>query len=189
MIQEASDMYVEKTNNKSCSCNGALKCGGYCEECQLGLQGLQKCWCLKAAVCELLRTRMVTEPAQLLTGYNDKDITYIKFHVHGKDSILPKNIIGYDENLLNLYWFRDVMNCGKDTLVVNEKSFYSRELQNLKDFFKGKVFRFVQINIAVSDKFSERIPGLCKPGFVATRVVWFTTKHCLLENQHKFRKN
>ena len=35
MLQEASDLYVEITNNKSCSCNDVLKCGGCCEECQL----------------------------------------------------------------------------------------------------------------------------------------------------------
>ena len=26
-----------------CSCNGGLKCGGYCEECQLDMKNLEKC--------------------------------------------------------------------------------------------------------------------------------------------------
>ena len=26
-----------------CSCNGALKCGDYCEECQLDMQTLKRC--------------------------------------------------------------------------------------------------------------------------------------------------
>ena len=28
-----------------CSCNGALKCGVYCEECQLDMKALEKCEC------------------------------------------------------------------------------------------------------------------------------------------------
>ena len=30
-----------------CSCNGALKCGGYCKECQCNMQALEKCGCEK----------------------------------------------------------------------------------------------------------------------------------------------
>ena len=37
-----------------CTCNGALKGGGYCEECQLDMQILEKSGCEKAAVYELL---------------------------------------------------------------------------------------------------------------------------------------
>ena len=33
-----------------CNYTGALKCGAYCEECQLDLQAMQKCGCEKAAV-------------------------------------------------------------------------------------------------------------------------------------------
>ena len=33
-----------------CSCNGALKCGAYCEEYQLDMQALARCKCEKAAV-------------------------------------------------------------------------------------------------------------------------------------------
>ena len=36
-----------------CSTDGALKCGGYCKECQLDLQALEKCGCEKAAVYDL----------------------------------------------------------------------------------------------------------------------------------------
>ena len=46
-----------------CNCNGALKCGGYCEECQLDMQTLERSECKKAAVCDLLRTGMVGEGA------------------------------------------------------------------------------------------------------------------------------
>ena len=42
-----------------CSCDDALGCGGYSEECQSDMQALEKCGCEKAAVYELLRTGMV----------------------------------------------------------------------------------------------------------------------------------
>ena len=47
---------------RHCSCNGALKCGTYCEEFKLDMQVLEKCGCEKAAVYELLRTGMVGGP-------------------------------------------------------------------------------------------------------------------------------
>ena len=46
-----------------CSCNGALKCGGYCKEYQLEMQALEKCECEKTAVYELLSIGMVGGPA------------------------------------------------------------------------------------------------------------------------------
>ena len=58
-----------------CSCDGALKCGAYFEECQLDMKNLEKCWCEKTAVYELLRAGMVGEPAQVFTRYHEKDIT------------------------------------------------------------------------------------------------------------------
>ena len=67
-----------------CSCNGILKCGGYCEECHSDLQALQKCGCEKKAVYELLRTGMVGGPAQVFTRYHDKNITRIRSHVYGE---------------------------------------------------------------------------------------------------------
>ena len=63
-----------------CCCNGALKCGGYCKECQLDMQALQKCVCEKTAVYELLRKGMVGGAAQVFTRYHEKDTTRIRSH-------------------------------------------------------------------------------------------------------------
>ena len=106
-----------------CNCNEALKRGAYCEKCQLDLQALKKCGCEKAAVYELLGTGMVGGPTQVLTRYHEKDTTRIRCYVYGEKRKLTKSIIGYDANALYLYCSRDVMPCGKDTLVVNEKLF------------------------------------------------------------------
>ena len=81
-----------------CSCNGALKCGAYCEECQSGMQALEKCECVKTAVYDLLRTGMVGGPAQVFTKYHEKDITHIRSHVYGEKSKLAKGFIGNDAN-------------------------------------------------------------------------------------------
>ena len=49
-----------------CSCNGTLKCGGYCEECQLDMHHtLERCECEKAAVYKLLITGTVGGPLQV----------------------------------------------------------------------------------------------------------------------------
>ena len=69
-----------------CSCNGALKCGGYCEEYQLDMQALEKCGCEKATVYELLRTGMVGRLAQDFTRHHEKNITRIRPHVYGEKS-------------------------------------------------------------------------------------------------------
>ena len=45
-----------------CSCNGALKCGGYCKEYQLEMQALEKCEYEKTAFYELLSIGMVGGP-------------------------------------------------------------------------------------------------------------------------------
>ena len=103
------------------SCNGALKCGGCCKECQLDMQALEKCKCEKTAVYKLLRTGMVGRPAQVFTRYHEKDITCIRSHVDEEKSKLTKGVICYDANSLYLYCSGDVTSCGKDTLVVNEK--------------------------------------------------------------------
>ena len=55
------------------------------------------------------------------------------------------------------------MPCGKDTLVVNQKLFDQKRIAKFsKNVLKGKVFRFVQIDIEVlnelCDKFSEMAP-------------------------------
>ena len=69
-----------------CSCNGALKCGGNCEEYQLDMQALEKCGCEKATVYELLRTGMVGRLAQDFTRHHEKNITRIRPHVYGEKS-------------------------------------------------------------------------------------------------------
>ena len=86
-----------------CSCNGALKCGASCKECQLDMQPLERCECKKAAVYELLRTGMVGGPAQVFTRYHEKDIT----------RKITRGIIGYDANSLYLYCSGDVMPVAK----------------------------------------------------------------------------
>ena len=146
-----------------CSCNGALKCGAYCRECQLDMQALDKCGCEKTAVYELLRTGMVGGPAHVFTRYHEKDITRIRSHVYGEKSRLTKGIIGSDANSLYLYYSGDVMPCGKDTLVVNKKPFDQKRIAKFsKDVLKGKVFGFAQVDIEVPDelydKFSEISP-------------------------------
>ena len=55
-----------------CICNGALGCGGYCDEWQSDVQALEKYECEKTAVYELLRTGMVGGPAQVFTKYHEK---------------------------------------------------------------------------------------------------------------------
>ena len=85
-----------------CSCNGALKCGVYCEECQLDMKNLEKCKCEKTAVYDLLRTGMVGGPVQVFTRYHEKNITRIRPHVYEEKSRLTKGVIGYDANALYL---------------------------------------------------------------------------------------
>ena len=54
-----------------CSCNGALKCGVYCE-CQLDLKNLEKCQCKKTAVYDLLRTTWWAGQRKFLQGIMKK---------------------------------------------------------------------------------------------------------------------
>ena len=98
---------------RHCSCNGALKCGAYCKECQLDMQVQERCGCEKTAVHELLRTGMVGGPAQVFTRYHEKDITRIRSHVYGEKSKLTKGIMGYDAKSLYLSCSGDVMPYGK----------------------------------------------------------------------------
>ena len=98
------------------------------------MQALEKCECEKAAVYELLRTGMVSGPAQVFTRYHEKDITRIRFHVYGQKGKLTRGIIGYDTNGLYLFCSGDAMPCGKDTLVVNKKPFDQKRIAKfLKD--------------------------------------------------------
>ena len=91
---------VKREELQHCSCNVALKCGDYFEECQL---------CEKTAIYELLRTDIGGLPAQVFTRYHEKYITRIRSHVYGKKSKLTKCVIGYDANSLYLYCSGDVM--------------------------------------------------------------------------------
>ena len=137
-----------------------MKCVGYCEECQLDMQALEKCGCEKAAVYELLRTDMVGGPAQILTRYHEKDITRKRSHVHEEESKLTKDVIGYDANVLYLNYSGDVITCGNDTLVVKKKSFNQKRIAKCsKEVLKGKVFGFdIEVPDELYDKFSEMTP-------------------------------
>ena len=146
-----------------CSCNGVLKCGGYCEKCRLDMQALERCKCEKKVIYDLLRTGMVGGQAQIFTRYHEKEIRRIRSHVYEEKSKLTMGIIGYDENSLYLYCSGDVMPCDKDTLAVNKKPFdQKRILKFSKDALKGKAFGFAQVGIEVPDKlydkFSEMSP-------------------------------
>ena len=140
-----------------------MKCGGYCKECQLDMQALEKCKCKETVAYELLRTGMVGGPAQVFTRYHEKDITRIRSHVYEEKTKLTKGVIGYDANSLYLYCSGDAMPCGKDTLVVNKKPSDQKQIAKFsKDVLKRKVFGFAQVNIEVPDgrydKFSEMSP-------------------------------
>ena len=130
-----------------------MKCVGYCEECQLDMQALEKWGCEKAAVYELLRTGMVGGPAQIFTRYHEKDITRERSHVHEEESKLTKDVIGYDANVLYLNYSGDVITCGKDTLVVKKKLFNQKRTAKFsKEVLKGKVFGFAQVDIELPDE-------------------------------------
>ena len=142
-----------------------MKYAGYCGECQLDMQALERCGCEKAAVYDLLRTGMVGGPAQVFTRYHERVITRIRSHVYGEKSKLTKGVIGFDANSLYLYCSGDVMLCGKDRLLVNKKPFDQKRIVKFsKGVLKQKVFGFVQVDIEVSDelydKFSEMAPVL-----------------------------
>ena len=115
-----------------CSFNGDLKCAGYCEECQLDRQVLEKCGCKKAALYNLLGTDMVGRPAQVFTRYHEKDITRIIFPVYGEKGKLTMVVIGYGANGLYLCCSGDVSS------VVNTRWLWIRsrltkyELQNFQ---------------------------------------------------------
>ena len=145
-----------------CSCNGALKCGASCKECQLDMQPLERCECKKAAVYELLRTGMVGGPVQVFTRYMKKT-SHARPHLYEEKSKLKKSIIGYDANRLYFYCSGDVMPYGKDTLVVNKKLFDQKRIVKFsKDVLKGNVLGFAQVDIEVPEqlyhKFSEMLP-------------------------------
>ena len=146
-----------------CTCNGAMKYGAYCKECQFNIKALEKCGCENTAVYELLRTGMVGRPAQVFTRYHEKDITRIRFHVYGEKGKLINVIIGYNTNGLYLYCSGNVIPCGKETLVTNRKLYGQKRIAKFsKEVLKRKVLGFVQVHIEVPDelcdKFSEMPP-------------------------------
>ena len=145
-----------------CSCNGVLKCGGYCKECKLDILALERCSCEKTAAYELLRTGMVGGPVQVFTRYMKKT-SHARPHLYEEKSKLKKSIIGYDANRLYFYCSGDVMPYGKDTLVVNKKLFDQKRIVKFsKDVLKGNVLGFAQVDIEVPEqlyhKFSEMLP-------------------------------
>ena len=95
--------------------------------------------------------------------YHEKDITHIRSHVHGEKGKLTKAVIGYGANSLYFCCPSNVVPCGKDTLVENEKWFDQKRIaKSSKDVLKGKVFGFAQVDIELPDerydKFSEMAP-------------------------------
>ena len=108
------------------------------------------------------------DPAQAFTRYHEKDITRIRSHVYGEKYKLTKGVIDYDGNGLYIGCLGDLMPCGKDTLVVNQKPFDQRRIAKFsKDVLKGEVFGFTQVDIEVPDKlcdkFSEMAPLFVVP--------------------------
>ena len=153
-----------------CSCHGALKCEGYCEECQLHMQVLEKCGCQKAAVYELLRAGMVGGPAQVFARYYEKDITRIRLHVYGEKSKFTKGVIGDDANRLYISRSGDVMPRDKNSLAVNKKPFDQKRIAKFsKDVIKGNVFVFEQVNIEVRDEFCDKFSEM-EPLFVVQEI-------------------
>ena len=152
-----------------CSCNGAWKCGGYCKECQLDMQALEKCGCEKTVISEFLRTGMVGGPEHVFTRYHEKDITCIRSH-EGK---LTKGVIGYDANSLYLYCSGDVLPCGKDTLVAKKKPFDQKRIVTFsRDVLKGKVFGFAQMHIEVPDELYDKFSEMATLFIVQEIVMW-----------------
>ena len=85
----------------------------------------------------------------------------MRSHVYGKKSKLKKSIIGYNANALYHYCSGDVMPCGKDTLVVNEKWFDKKRIAKFsKGVLKRNVFGFAQVDIEdeLYDNFSKITP-------------------------------
>ena len=117
------------------------------------------CMCEKAAVYELLRTAMVGVPVRMFTRYHEKDITRIKSHMYGEWRKLTKHAIGHYANSLYIHYSGDVMPCGKDRLVANEKPF-DRNSKFPKDVLKGKVSRFMQVDIEVTKRFYDKFSGM-----------------------------
>ena len=88
---------IEKESHlDSCECNGTLKMGAYCTDCQKALKAVNDCKCDPAETYNLLKTGMVGGPAQVFTRYFEKGATHIRSH--NKQRKTCKKIIGYDAN-------------------------------------------------------------------------------------------
>ena len=139
----------KKSQLDGCECDGALKMGAYCTDCQKTLKGMSNCKCDPIEIYNLLKTGMVT------------DVTYIRSHIEREK--LCKKIIGYDANALYLYCSGDVMPCGKDKLTVIEKPYDKMQIETFeRDVLENKFFGFAQVDIEVphnlKDEFSEMPP-------------------------------
>ena len=159
-----------KEELQHCSSNGALKCGGCCKECQFDMQALKKWVSEKAAVYELLRTSMVSGPAQVFTRCHEEDITRIRFHVYGEKGKMIKVVIGYDANSLYLYYSGNVMPCGKEALAMNRKPYDQKQIAKFsKNVLKRKVFGFAQVDIEVPDELYDKFSKM-PPLFVVQEI-------------------
>ena len=121
-----------------CECDGVLKIGAYCTDCQKALKGMNDCKCDFVETYNLLKTGMIGGPAQVFTRYHTKDVTYIRSHIEREK--LCKKIIGYDANALYLYCSGDVMPCGKDKLTFIEKPYYKMQIQTFERNVLEEVF-------------------------------------------------
>lgn len=93
----------------------------------------KKCDSEKEAIYEALRIGVVGGPAEVFTKCYERDIIHIR-----SEKKLAKNFIGYDANSFYLFCSIDEISCGKESLVVNEKSFYRKGyfmMQNLQRMF------------------------------------------------------
>ena len=94
---------------------------------------MERCECEKTAVYELLRTDMVSGPAQVFTRYHEKDITRIRPHGYQEKGKLTKVVIGYDANSLYLCCSGDVM--AKTGWLRMRSHLIKNELQNFQRMF------------------------------------------------------
>ena len=75
------------------------------------------------------------------TRYHEKDITCIRFHVYGEKGKLTKGVIDYNANGLCLGCSGNIMSCGIDTLIVNNKPFDQKRIAKCsEDVLKKKFF-------------------------------------------------
>ena len=82
-----------------------------------------------------------------------------------------------------LYCSGDVIPCGKDSLVVNKKLFDQKRIAKFsKDFLKGKVIGFAQVDIEIPDELYDKFSQMA-PIFVVQEV-----PHCDIPEEMKIYK-